>query len=132
MSRYTLTISFAALGEAGISIIYSPTNAFPYKAGLKPESGKNVEKLLKSAAKFFKMSDYPVMLHRNLFNSQRHLLRFGTSKVEAKSKITHGPTEIFGAKNIGKIKQRFKASLGVRSKDFILPLFLLWLWLKEK
>jgi hypothetical protein len=47
-------------------------------------------------------------------------LRFGTSKVEAKSKITHGPTEIIGAKSIGKIKQRFKASLGVWSKDFIL------------
>jgi len=119
LSRYTSTRSFAALGEAGIPIIYSPTNAFPYKVGLKHENWKNVEKLLKSAAKFSKMSAYPVMLHQNLFNSQRHLLRFGTSKTKAKSKIIHEPTEIIGTKNIGKIKQRFRASLGVWSKDLI-------------
>ena len=92
---------------------------FPYKVGLKHESWKNAEKLLKLAAKFSKMSDYPVMLHRNLFNSQRRLLRFGASKTEAKSKITHEPTEIIGTKNIGKIKQGSKASLGVWSKDLI-------------
>jgi imidazolonepropionase-like amidohydrolase len=119
LSRYTPTRSFAALGEAGIPIIYGATNAFPYKVGLKHESWKNVEKLLESAANFSVMSDHPVTLHRNLFYSQRYLLRFGTSKAEAKSKITHEPTEIIGAKNIGKIKQGFKASLGVWSKDLI-------------
>jgi imidazolonepropionase-like amidohydrolase len=79
------------------------------------------------------MSDHPVTLHRNLFYSQRHLLRSGTSKAEAKSKITHEPKETIGVKNIGKIKQGFKASLEYGAKTLShMPLVLLWLWLKEK
>ncbi len=108
---------FTALREAGIPIIYGPTDAFPYKVELKHESWKNVEKLLKSAAKFSMMSDHPVTLQRNLFYSLRHLLRFGISKAEAISKITREPAEIIGAQNIGEIKQGFKASLVVWSGD---------------
>jgi imidazolonepropionase-like amidohydrolase len=103
---------FAALRDASIPVIYGPMDAFPYKVELKHESWKNVEVLLKSAAKFCLMSDHPVILQRNMFYTLRHLLRFGLSKAESISKITKEPAEIIGAHNIiGQIKPGFKASM---------------------
>jgi imidazolonepropionase-like amidohydrolase len=86
-------------------------DSFPYKVELKHESWRNVEKLLKSGAKFSIMSDHPVILQRNMFYTLRHLVRFGLSKGNAISKITKEAAEIIGAQDIGQIKPGFKASL---------------------
>ena len=61
---------FAALKAVSIPIIYGPMDALPYKVELKNESWRNVEKLLRSGAKFSMMSDYPVILQRNMFYTQ--------------------------------------------------------------
>jgi imidazolonepropionase-like amidohydrolase len=100
-----------------IPIVYGPMDSFPYKVELKHESWKNVEKLLDSKAKFFIMSDHPVILQRNMFYTLRHLLRFGLSKADAISKITREAAEIIGIQNIGQIKPGFKASLVVWNGD---------------
>jgi imidazolonepropionase-like amidohydrolase len=75
---------------------------FLTKLELKHESWKNIEKLLKSAAKFSMMSDHPVTLERNLFYSLSYLLRFGTSKAEAISKIIQEPIEIIVLKTLAR------------------------------
>jgi imidazolonepropionase-like amidohydrolase len=102
---------FSALKAASIPIIYGPMDSFPYKVELKHESWRNVEKLLKSGAKFSIMSDHPVILQRNMLYTLRHLVRFGLSKGNAISKITKEAAEIIGAQDIGQIKPGFKASL---------------------
>jgi imidazolonepropionase-like amidohydrolase len=53
---------FTALKASSVPIIYGPMDAFPYKVELKHESWRNTEKLLKSGAKFYIMSDHPVIL----------------------------------------------------------------------
>jgi len=100
-----------------IPIIYGPLDSFPYKVELKHESWRNIEKLLRSHSKFALMTDHPVLLQRNLFFCLRHLLRFGTSKAEAISKITKEPADIIGAPTIGQIKPGFKASLTLWNND---------------
>jgi len=100
-----------------IPIIYGPLDSFPYKVELKHESWRNIEKLLRSNSKFALMTDHPVLLQRNLFYCLRHLLRFGTSKAEAISKITKEPAEIIGAPNLGQVKPGFKASLTLWNND---------------
>lgn len=108
---------FAALKAASIPIIYGPMDAFPYKVELKNESWRNVEKLLKSGAKFSVMSDHPVILQRNILYTLRHMLRFGLSRANAISKITREAAEITGVENIGQIKPSFKASMVVWNGD---------------
>jgi imidazolonepropionase-like amidohydrolase len=108
---------FAALSDASIPVVYGPMDSFPYKVELKHESWRNVEKLLKSNAKFSLMSDHPVILQRNMFYTLRHLLRFGTSKPDAISKISREAAEIIGAPNIGQVKAGFKASFAVWNGD---------------
>ena len=100
-----------------IPIIYGPLDSFPYKVELKHESWRNIEKLLRSNSKFALMTDHPVLLQRNLFYCLRHLLRFGTSKAEAISKITKEPADIIGAKTLGQVKPGFKASLTLWNND---------------
>jgi imidazolonepropionase-like amidohydrolase len=108
---------FAALSGASIPVVYGPMDSFPYKVELKHESWRNVEKLLKSNAKFSLMSDHPVILQRNMFYTLRHLLRFGISKSDAISKISREAAEIIGAPNIGQVKAGFKASFTVWNGD---------------
>jgi imidazolonepropionase-like amidohydrolase len=84
-------------------------DALPYKVELKNESWRNVEKLLRSGAKFSMMSDHPVILQRNMFYTLRHLLHFGLSKSSAISKITSEAAEIIGIQGIGQIKPGCKA-----------------------
>ena len=100
-----------------IPIIYGPLDSFPYKVELKHESWRNIEKLLRSNAKFALMTDHPVILQRDLFYCLRHLLRFGTTKAEAISKITKEPADIIGAKTLGQVKPGFKASLTLWNND---------------
>lgn len=102
---------FSMLRSFSIPIIYGPLDSFPYKVELKHESWRNVEKLIKSKAKFALMSDHPVILQRNLFYGLRHLLRFGLSRSEAISKITKEPAEIIEAKKLGHISPGYTASL---------------------
>lgn len=108
---------FAALKAASIPVVYGPMDSFPYKVELKHESWRNVDKLMKSKAKFSFMSDHPVILQRNLFYTLRHLLRFGMSKAEAISKITSEAAEIIGVNDIGQVKPGFKASFVVWNGD---------------
>jgi imidazolonepropionase-like amidohydrolase len=108
---------FTALKASCVPIIYGPMDAFPYKVELKHESWRNIEKLLKSGAKFSVMSDHPVILQRNILYSLRHMLRFGLSKANAISKITKEAAEIIGIQNIGQIKPSFKASIVVWNGD---------------
>jgi imidazolonepropionase-like amidohydrolase len=108
---------FSALNDASIPVVYGPMDSFPYKVELKHESWRNVEQLLKSKAKFSLMSDHPVILQRNLFYTLRHLLRFGTSKADAISKISREAAEIIGVPNIGQVKAGFKASFAVWNGD---------------
>ncbi len=56
-------------------------------------------------------------LQRNVFYSLRRFLRFGLSKAQAIPKITREAAEIIGAKNIGQVRQGFKASFVVWSGD---------------
>jgi hypothetical protein len=86
-------------------------DALPYKVELKNESWRNVEKLLRSGAKFCMMSDHPVILQRNMFYTLRHLLHFGLSKSNAISKITSEAAEIIGIQGIGQIKPALKHHL---------------------
>ena len=58
---------FAALKAVSIPIIYGPMDTLPYKVELKNECWRNIEKLLRSGAKFSMMSDHPVILQRNMF-----------------------------------------------------------------
>jgi imidazolonepropionase-like amidohydrolase len=92
-------------------------DSFPYKVELKHESWRNVEKLLRSKAKFSVMSDHPVILQRNIFYTLRHLLRFGMSKADAISKISRDAAEIIGVPKIGQVKAGFKASFVVWNGD---------------
>jgi imidazolonepropionase-like amidohydrolase len=109
---------FGALRDASIPVIYGPMDAFPYKVELKHESWRNVDVLLKSAAKFSLMSDHPVILQRNMFYTLRHLLRFNLSKAKAISKITKEPAEIIGVDNIiGQVKPGSKASMIIWNDD---------------
>ena len=109
---------FEVLRDASIPVIYGPMDAFPYKVELKHESWRNVDVLLKSAAKFCLMSDHPVILQRNMFYTLRHLLRFSISKAEAISKITKEPAEIIGAHDIiGQVKPGSKASMVIWNDD---------------
>lgn len=108
---------FAALKAMSIPIIYGPMDALPYKVELKNESWRNVEKLLRSGAKFSMMSDHPVILQRNMFYTLRHLLHFGLSKSNAISKITSEAAEIIGIQGIGQIRPGFKASFIVWNGD---------------
>jgi imidazolonepropionase-like amidohydrolase len=109
---------FEALRYASIPVIYGPMDAFPYKVELKHESWRNVDVLLKSAAKFSLMSDHPVILQRNMFYTLRHLLRFGLSKAQAISKITKEPAEIIGVDDtIGQVKPASKASMVIWNDD---------------
>ena len=63
------------------------------------------------------MSDYPIILQRNIFYTLRHLLRLGLSKSLAISKITSEAPGILGIDKIGQIKEGFKASLIVWNGD---------------
>ena len=108
---------FSMLRSFSIPIIYGPLDSFPYKVELKHESWRNVEKLIKSKAKFALMSDHPVILQRNLFYGLRHLLRFGLSRSEAISKITKEPAEIIEAKKLGHILPGYTASLTLWNGD---------------
>jgi imidazolonepropionase-like amidohydrolase len=108
---------FAALNAASIPVVYGPMDSFPYKVELKHESWRNVEKLLRSKAKFSVMSDHPVILQRNIFYTLRHLLRFGMSKADAISKISRDAAEIIGVPKIGQVKAGFKASFVVWNGD---------------
>ena len=108
---------FQQLRLNGIPIIYGPLDSFPYKVELKHESWRNVGKLLRSKSKFALMTDHPVLLQRNLFYCLRHLLRFGTSKAEAISKITKEPADIIGATNLGQVKPGYKASFTLWNND---------------
>jgi len=85
---------FSYLRDLSIPIVYGPLDSFAYKVELRNESWRNVQKLIKSKAKFALMSDHPVILQRNLFYSLRHLLRFGLSRADAISKITKESAEI--------------------------------------
>jgi imidazolonepropionase-like amidohydrolase len=113
---YTESV-FSMLRSFSIPIIYGPLDSFPYKVELKHESWRNVEKLIKSKAKFALMSDHPVILQRNLFYGLRHLLRFGLSRSEAISKITKEPAEIIEAKKLGHISPGYTASLTLWNGD---------------
>lgn len=108
---------FSVLRSFSIPIIYGPLDSFPYKVELKHESWRNVEKLVKSKAKFSLMSEHPVILQRNLFNGLRHLLRFGLSRAEAISKIIKEPAQIIDAKKLGIISPGFTASLTLWNGD---------------
>jgi imidazolonepropionase-like amidohydrolase len=63
------------------------------------------------------MSDHPVILHRNMFYTLRHLLRFGLSKADAISKITKEAAEIIGVRQLGQIEPGSKASIIVWNGD---------------
>lgn len=96
-------------------------DSFAYKVELRNESWRNVQKLIKSKAKFALMSDHPVILQRNLFYSLLHLLRFGLSRADAISKITKESAEIIGARRLGQISKGYTASFSMRNNDpFIL------------
>lgn len=112
---------FSSLRDLSIPIVYGPLDSFAYKVELRNESWKNVQKLIKSQAKFALMSDHPVILQRNLFYCLRHLLRFGLSRADAISKITKESAEIIGARRIGQISKGYTASLTMWNDDpFIL------------
>jgi imidazolonepropionase-like amidohydrolase len=108
---------FSYLRDLSVPIIYGPLDSFAYKVELRNESWRNIEKLIKSKAKFALMSDHPVILQRNLFYCLRHLLRFGLSRADAISKITKEPAEIIGVKNLGQISKGFIASLTLWNDD---------------
>ncbi|MDR4512532.1 MAG: hypothetical protein MRJ93_12605 [Nitrososphaeraceae archaeon] len=111
---------FSHLRDLSIPIVYGPLDSFAYKVELRNESWRNVQKLVKSKAKFALMSDHPVILQRNLFYSLRHLLRFGLSRADAISKITKESAEIIGARRLGQISG-YTASLTMWNDDpFIL------------
>lgn len=112
---------FSHLRDLSIPIVYGPLDSFAYKVELRNESWRNVQKLIKSKAKFALMSDHPVILQRNLFYSLRHLLRFGLSRADAISKITKESAEIIGARRLGQISKGYTASLTMWNDDpFIL------------
>ena len=112
---------FSHLRDLSIPIVYGPLDSFAYKVELRNESWRNVQKLIKSKAKFALMSDHPVILQRNLFYSLRHLLRFGLSRADVISKITKESAEIIGARRLGQISKGYTASLTMWNDDpFIL------------
>lgn len=53
---------FSHLRDLSIPIVYGPLDSFAYKVELRKESWRNVQKLIKSKAKFALMSDHPVIL----------------------------------------------------------------------
>ena len=71
------------------------------------ETWINMKPLIDSKVKFELMSDHPVILHRNLFYTLEHLLRFGLSKSDYISKITKEPAKIIGIDKIGQIQPEF-------------------------
>lgn len=108
---------FSLIREKGISIVYGPLDAHPYKVELKHETWKNCKLLYESGVKFSLMSDHPVILQRNLFLTVRHFMRFGASREECISYLTSRPAEILGLKDLGVIENGNKASLTLWNGD---------------
>ncbi len=100
-----------------MDVIYGPVDSFSYKVELKNESWRNIRFIVESRQKFAVMSDHPVVLQRNLLLQLRFFRRFGMSKEEAISLISGNPADIIGAKNIGKVKKGYLASLVVWNGD---------------
>ena len=100
-----------------MDVIYGPVDSFSYKVELKNESWRNIRYIVESGLKFAVMSDHPVVLQRNLLLQLRFFRRFGMSKEEAISLISGNAADIIGAKNIGKVKKGYLASLVVWNGD---------------
>ncbi len=100
-----------------MDVIYGPVDSFSYKVELKNESWRNIRFIVESRQKFAVMSDHPVVLQRNLLLQLRFFRRFGMSKEEAISLISGNAADIIGAKNIGKVKKGYLASLVVWNGD---------------
>ncbi len=100
-----------------MDVIYGPVDSFSYKVELKNESWRNIRYLVESGLKFSVMTDHPVVLQRNLLLQLRFFRRFGMSKEEAISLISGNAADIIGAKNIGKVKKGYLASLVIWNGD---------------
>ncbi len=103
--------------KRGMDVIYGPVDSFSYKVELKNESWRNIRYIVESELRFAVMSDHPVVLQRNLPLQLRFFRRFGMSKEEAISLISGNAADIIGAKNIGKVKKGYFASLVVWNGD---------------
>lgn len=103
--------------KRGISMVYGPLDAHPYKVELKHESWKNCKLIMDSGVKFCLMSDHPVILQRNLFLTVRHFMKFGMTRPEAISKLTSEPAEILGLMDLGRLKEGYTASFAVWDRD---------------
>jgi imidazolonepropionase-like amidohydrolase len=102
---------FQEMKKRGLSLVYGPMDAHPYKVELKHESWRNAGLVLRSGVNFCMMSDHPVILQRNLFLTLRHFMRFGMAKPEAISHLTSKAAEILGIDSIGSVSAGKLASL---------------------
>ncbi len=101
----------------GMDVIYGPVDSFSYKVELKNEYWRNIKHIVDSGVRFAVMSDHPVVLQRNLYLQLRFFTRFGMSKEKAIALISGNAADIIGAKDIGKIRKNYKASLVVWNGD---------------
>lgn len=108
---------FNLIRKKGMSMVYGPLDAHPYKVELRHETWRNCRLIYESGVEFSLMSDHPVILQRNLFLTLRHFLRVGASKKECISYLTSKPASILGLDDIGTLEKGKKASLTVWNGD---------------
>lgn len=108
---------FTLIKEHGLSMVYGPLDAHPYKVELKHENWRNCKLIYESGIKFSLMSDHPVILQRNLFLTLRHFLHVGASKEECISYLTSKPAEILGLEDLGILEKGRQASFTVWDGD---------------
>jgi len=104
--------TFRKLREEGVPLVYGPVDAFSYKTELKHESYKNVRLLVRVRPFFGLMSDHPVVLQRNLHLQLRFFRRYGMSRGECISLVTHNNARILGIDGfLGTVEEGKWASL---------------------
>jgi imidazolonepropionase-like amidohydrolase len=87
---------FEALRKQGISVVYGPLDAFPYKVELKHSNWRNIRHLLDSKVPFGLMSDHPVTPAGSLLIQTRWFVRAGFSRQQALEIVTRQNAEILG------------------------------------
>ncbi len=92
--------AFEKIKREEIPIVYGPVDAFAYKTELKHEYWRNIRYLVEVRPFFGLMTDHPVVLQRNHFLQLRFFRRFGMSKPECISLITHKNAKILGIDDI--------------------------------